>query len=568
MLLTFGVVFPYRKEAVGEALLWFLGIVLFQLVCNITELVLPGPEGTLLFAKLQHLSQLSMPIAWLIFAATYSGYEAVVLRKRNLVFLVLPLAGVIGAFTNELHHWFWATVDFPQIAGFTTMKPTYGPLFWITGVYSYILMLGGSGIVLWTFFRGPGLYRKQSILVVLGVVVPLIFNLLYVFRVLDFLRKDFTSVSFAAAGIFFYMGIYWHRLFNIMPVARGRVLQALNEGVLVFDRDWRLVDFNAAAENLVGISAGSLGRSISELGLNELLQNSAADPSDQQVGEAFLRVRGTTITPSSGGDLGFIITVEDVTQQHSLQNQLEQVRVSMFHQDKLASIGQLAAGIAHEINNPLGSLASGLRSLEILINRSRAHLDSTAAGDIQEILHESKESLDRIQGTISSMLNFARKTSAPVEFFSPMACIHQTLQLLGTELNQGVRVDLQLGSIPDIQGAASRLNQIILNLILNALYALREGRVQEPQIFIRSYADDLFGYIEFENNGPPVPEELSDQIFEPFVTTKPEGEGTGLGLSVARELAGSFPGGELRLSSCQPVVFRLRFSLGGGNNQS
>jgi C4-dicarboxylate-specific signal transduction histidine kinase len=105
------------------------------------------------------------------------------------------------------------------------------------------------------------------------------------------------------------------------------------------------------------------------------------------------------------------------------------------------------------------------------------------------------------------------------------------------------------------------MNQIIMNLVLNALFALKNGATSEPQISIKSYSDSGFGYIEVENNGPGIPKGLAETVFDPFVTTKPEGEGTGLGLSVARELANSFPSGSLTLSSLNPVIFLLRFAL-------
>ncbi|MBI4516372.1 MAG: PAS domain S-box protein [Deltaproteobacteria bacterium] len=221
----------------------------------------------------------------------------------------------------------------------------------------------------------------------------------------------------------------------------------------------------------------------------------------------------------------FHIICVDMSDRKRLESQLIQ-------SEKMAAIGQLAAGIAHEIRNPLGIIMNALYDLSELID--------AANPEVQEDLQIAKDEMARVQEIINNLLEFSRESRAELERVDINELLRKTLQLLSKSLqNADVRVVTDFALAAPCLANQNALRQIFLNLITNAVQAMPRG----GELRVRTAArPDNRILIEFADTGVGIPEDQLKDIFNPFFTTKAPGQGTGLGLSVVHSVVKRFDG--------------------------
>ena len=251
------------------------------------------------------------------------------------------------------------------------------------------------------------------------------------------------------------------------------------------------------------------------------------------------RIPGATIEQS------IVVMVEDVTEQQALETQLVQ-------SEKLAAVGQLVSGVAHELNNPLTSIA-GLS--EFLLEQKE--LGKKDRGHLQ-VIHEQAERAGRI---VRNLLTFARKGAserAPVDLND---VIRRTLSLMTYDLKlKDISVERALDSaLPDVLGDRHGLQQVVLNLVTNAAQAVAENpRERAREISVSTWFDTQV-HLRVSDTGPGIPDDLVQSVFTPFFTTKEPGKGTGLGLSITYSIVQSH-GGQITVEPRNPkggAAFRV-----------
>ncbi|RME68526.1 MAG: hypothetical protein D6778_01775 [Nitrospirae bacterium] len=212
---------------------------------------------------------------------------------------------------------------------------------------------------------------------------------------------------------------------------------------------------------------------------------------------------------------GFDAIIKDITTWKKLQEQ-------MARADKLASVGQLAAGVAHEINNPLG-IIMGYTGMLL----SEDGLPPEVKEDLQTI-YQNAETCKKI---IEDLLKFSRQSPAKHEPVDLNALIEEVSGLLSYQIEEKeIILKKDLNEIPTTMADPDKLRQVIMNIILNAIHAVEVGGTIKVST---SHDENGFICIEISDNGHGIPEELHGRVFEPFFTTKPPGQGTGLGLAVS-----------------------------------
>lgn len=350
------------------------------------------------------------------------------------------------------------------------------------------------------------------------------------------------------------------RLFEMVRQAKEEwetAFNAITEGIAMLDGSGRITRANGALARMLDVPITALpGRAFWETVVGEadggsLLISSAArgeHPAPMLMrSPALQREIRLTAAPLAApeGNGAVVVLVADVTEQRALETQLIQ-------SEKLAAVGQLVSGVAHELNNPLTSiagLAEFLQERQAFPPTEREHL---------RVIHEQAERAGRI---VRNLLTFARKGSAGAEGVDLNEVAQRTARLVSYELqHRGIALveEIAGGTLP-VRGSIDELQQVLLNLVTNAGQALRELPEHAPrQIRLTTGREGEFAVIRVRDTGPGVPDELVPRLFTPFFTTKEPGEGTGLGLSLSYRIAQAHGG---RLSYQRPSGGGAEFSL-------
>jgi len=251
-------------------------------------------------------------------------------------------------------------------------------------------------------------------------------------------------------------------------------------------------------------------------------------------------------------------------------SQLEETQGQMYQQEKLASIGHLAAGVAHELNNPIGFVNSNFtvlreyfEDLTLYFNHLHENYGVEADNqlengrdiafileDIPDLLSDSQEGLDRVTSIVKNLRYFSRIDSFEQSDYDLNEGIRSTLIIAGNEYKYVADVETNLAKLPTIIAKGSDINDVLLNLIVNASHAIETLNLDENGLIqIESYVEDKYVCVKISDNGPGVHESIIERIFDPFFTTKDPGKGTGLGLNIAYNTIVKKHGGDLQVFS-------------------
>lgn len=232
----------------------------------------------------------------------------------------------------------------------------------------------------------------------------------------------------------------------------------------------------------------------------------------------------------------------DVTDRKEIQLRLQ---IS----DRMASVGTLAAGVAHGINNPLAYVISNLDYVRSKLSLPWNELPAEDVREVRDLLEESLEGADRVRRIVGDLRSFSRQSEERVQPVDLTNLIERALNMAMNEIRHRARVVLELGKVPRVMGTESKLGQVVLNLLVNAAQAIEAGNVEQNSITVRTLLDKHGRpRLEIQDTGVGIPEEYLRRVFDPFFTTKPVGIGTGLGLAISHRIVSEF-GGEIGIES-------------------
>jgi signal transduction histidine kinase len=245
---------------------------------------------------------------------------------------------------------------------------------------------------------------------------------------------------------------------------------------------------------------------------------------------------------------------------------IKELQSSLIQNEKLAGIGQLSAGVAHEINNPLGFVRSNMETLSKYILRiqeiynlfekyknsedndirnsillemdeyCKKNKTKAIYSDLTNLIDETLEGISRISIIVKSLLSFSRNGDInELEDFDMNKAISDTLIIAQNEIKYIASVKCELGEIPVVKAKPSEIFQVLLNIIINAVYAIKAKDVM-GEIEIKTFLENNYVHCTIKDNGGGISPEAVNKIFEPFFTTKPVGKGTGLGLSISYDI--------------------------------
>jgi PAS domain S-box-containing protein len=240
-----------------------------------------------------------------------------------------------------------------------------------------------------------------------------------------------------------------------------------------------------------------------------------------------------------------LVVLFDVTERKRLQAGLAQA-------DRLSSMGLLAAGVAHEINNPLAFVLANIdavaRDLPRLTGDGAARVDPALLQDLEQCIRGALDGVQRIRKISQSLGAFSRVERAQLARTDLNQAIGAAVTMARNEVKYRAHLVTELGQVPAVLASDGKLSQVFLNLILNAAHAIEEGHVDDHRVTLRTWAEGGDVFAEVADTGHGIAPENLGRIFEPFFSTKPIGAGSGLGLAITRSLVAEF-GGDIRVES-------------------
>jgi len=301
---------------------------------------------------------------------------------------------------------------------------------------------------------------------------------------------------------------------------------------------------------------------------------------EHRVGE--MKYSDITIYPLiANGINGAVIRLDDVTERVRLENM-------MIQTEKMMSVGGLAAGMAHEINNPLGIMLQACQNIlrrlspELPVNERAAEECGTSLSTVREycekrnivtMIDDIRDAGERAARIVSNMLQFSRGSEARFQKVKLSELIERTIELAANDYDLKKKYDFRHieivreyeDDLPDIAVIVTEIEQVVLNLLKNAAQAISEidNPQHKPLFHIRIYKNDKYLRTEVQDNGPGMPDDVRKRVFEPFFTTKPPGLGTGLGLSVSYMIITNNHKGTLEVENLEAggSLFILRLPL-------
>jgi two-component system NtrC family sensor kinase len=269
--------------------------------------------------------------------------------------------------------------------------------------------------------------------------------------------------------------------------------------------------------------------------------------------------------------VGLLGISTDITEQKLAEETLREMQSQMLQNDKMATIGQLAAGVAHEINNPIGFVGSNMitlgkyiekynRYLALLENEFGATLPEPLSEvkkamkldyiikDIGVLLDENNEGIDRIKRIVSDLRTFSRADVSAMSSADLNACLDSTINIVINEIKYVAELKREYGTLPKVPCNVQQISQVFMNLLINAAHAIQEKGEEIGEIAIKTWSSGEDVFVAVSDTGCGIPPERAGKIFEAFYTTKDVGKGTGLGLAISAGII-SKHGGEITVNS-------------------
>jgi PAS domain S-box-containing protein len=355
--------------------------------------------------------------------------------------------------------------------------------------------------------------------------------------------------------------IAWQRAqLELLEQQQRAIIDAVPEGVMVMDSDGRIQRSNRAllafgfqpdepathevrarpqavkTDKLTPIPRGQLP------GMRAL-RGEAVDGEELFVRHAlapdgvWASVSARPLRGADGAIVGAVSTFRDTTKERAAQEQL-------MTSDRMASIGILAAGVGHEINNPLAAALMNLELIKLTLHERR---DDGLDG-VREMLNDAVEGAERVKAIVKDLRIFARHEDVEVGAVNLDRVLDSALRMASNEIRHRARLECMYAGMPLVHGSESRLGQVFLNLIVNAAQAIEPGDAGRNVVTVTAAATPSTVVVSISDTGAGIPPHILARLFTPFVTSKPVGVGTGLGLAICQRIVTGF-GGDISVTT-------------------
>lgn len=503
------------------------------------------------FENFIYIGTCFLPVA-IFFTGLIFAKTKITFKKKYLLFFIVPALSLIVLWTNDYHHLFYKIYSYLYLSDCKV-----GPYMIIHNIYSYTLLFLGVIQMVNVASKNSGFFSKQTLLIVVGISIPLITNILGTLKIIS-MTVYITPISFAFTMLFFAISIFKFKFLGVAPVALQTIVNRISDSYLVLNENLLITDFNSTFLKTFNLSASD----IREENILEFLSthkqydmnlpklenslNRVKHSSETIVFEQHFKKINKYFTVEinnilvKGNSLGILMLFKDIT-QHKLDMQaLKDNQDILIERERLASLGQLIGGIAHNLKSPIMSISGATEGLTDLIKEYEESIvdKDVTIDDHLAIANDMKDWISKIKSYLEYMSDIITAVKGQAVALSENAVDSFTVEeltkrvdiLMKHELKKALitlNLDLKVPTSLMIHGNINGLVQVINNMISNAIQAYKGKEGQTIDLIITQEKNDVIVSVRDYAGG--LPKEVQEKLFKEMITTKGK-DGTGIGL--------------------------------------
>lgn len=508
-----------------------------------------------------------IPIAFLPVALFFVAYifskKHIEFKKWYILLFIVPSITMLVLWTNDFHHLFYGHYSL------TPDETIFGAYFPVHSIYTYGLFAVDIVMLVKTSIKQSAMLSKQSILIIIGSMFPILVNFL---GMTAFNMNIYvTPISFIITIFFFGVAILRYNFLSIAPIALKKVVDQMSDLYLVLNQDCLVSDCNKPFENVFKVKKDKLiGKYIFDLDFsNKIVSNNSGlkkNIVNAQKSQKIYRLEARLKDEDKhfnieisgiyedGQCIGILILFKDITQHILDMKALEQNQNTLLERERLASLGQMVGGIAHNLKTPIMSIAGAADGLEDLINEYDKSIDDTEVtkSDHHDIAKEMNSWVSKIRSYDSYMSDVITAVKGQAVNMNDDKPILFTIEELLNRVNILMKHELKnalvtlnikydkISTSTSILGNINSLVQVINNLISNAIQSYNGKPNQTIDLIISKVNNNI--QLSVVDHGSGIPKEVQDKLFSQMITTKGQ-NGTGLGLFMSYStIKGHFKG--------------------------
>ena len=519
-----------------------------------------GIPAKVFWSKISYLAVYSSPPLLLMFAWEITHPGRALKRLQKLGIWLIPILTMLLAMTNDWHNLIWTGFIPNPDTTLNLIVYEHGTWFWVALVYAYASVLLSIAYLVLGAMQSRKLYRRQMIALVASIPLVLLVNGLYVFDLIPIPGLDVSPLAFSLTGLALVFSFNFLHLFDLVPFAYKQLIESMQDGLIVMNRENLIMDVTPAAERIFSSQSGDLiGQPLAaifkRIGITADTQVIPAQIDiHSTAAKRVYELNTTSLASNRSADAGSLILIHDISERLEINEQLSrysgqlevmmQERTSQLQQaeerlarsEQLAMLGQLAGSVSHELRNPLSTVSNALYFLK--------ETCQDASPLTQEYLEMINQEIGKARKIITDLLDFSR---GPISKNAQKELIHLEDFLVKVLAEVAVSEKIEVcrdipAGLPPIHFDPTHLNQALTNLINNACQAMVDGG--RLSVCVQDAGDNV--RLSISDTGCGISPENLAKIFQPLFTTRPSG--IGLGLPITRNLVEA-NGGTIRVES-------------------
>lgn len=520
------------------------------------------------FDYVVYIATCFLPIAFfflgLIFAKT-----SIKFKPSYLLLTVIPIISLIVIWTNDFHHLFY--VHYSTI----NSETVFGSYFPVHSLYTYALLLVGIYYLIKSSIKNSGLFSRQSLLIIIGTLVPLVTN------IIGFLGMEMsiyvTPILFTITALCFALAILKFGFLEVTPIALQKIVNRMSDAYIVLDKDNYITDFNDTLLHMFHLKKNS--DNIRGKNIFELISANSKFLFDTNLLDKYIKkAKNTDETfqfelnlknnyynveinniKSDTSIIGTLILFKDITQHINDLNTIQDKQNMLMEKERLASLGQLIGGIAHNLKTPIMSISGAAEGLHDLVREYDSSIDDPEvtkqdhheiASDMLTWISKIKTHTEYMSDVITAVkgqaVNLANEQDVS---FTVEELIKRVDILMRHELKNAI-IYLNIKMLTDentlIHGDVNSLVQVINNMISNSIQAYNKKPEQNIDLIVKKDDNNLI--ISIQDYASGMPEKVKNKLFKEMITTKGK-NGTGLGLYMSYSTIRAHFNGDISVES-------------------